>query len=47
MFKVKLDFKLSLLISTLKLSIIQVSPQFNFDSKNQFNFAPVKFQKIL
>jgi len=34
MFKVKLGFKLSLLISTLKLSIIQVSPQLNFDSKN-------------
>jgi hypothetical protein len=36
-FSVKLGFKLSLLISALKLLIIQVS-QLNFDSKNQFNF---------
>jgi hypothetical protein len=43
-FSVKLGFKLPLLISALKLLIIQVS-QLNFDSKNQFNFTFVKFQK--
>jgi hypothetical protein len=42
-FRVKLGFKLPLLIPALKLLIIQISPQLNFDSKNQFNFTIDKF----